>query len=177
MDFEKIRHSKWFDLAYRIGVGIKGLDGLAELVAGIELLVSPGVLHRILTGVVTHAQQHHGTIYHFVEVYVARLDKDLSHSGVLFLVIFLLGHGIVKLVLVYCLFRRIVWAYPYALIVLVLFMIYQVYVIILDPGSLGLWFFLVLDIVIIYLVYGEWKDLKEKVVEKVSEKKAKKVVK
>jgi uncharacterized membrane protein len=119
-------------------------------------------LHRILTGVVTHAHKHNGTVYHFIAEYVARLDSDLSHSGILFLVIFLIGHGLIKLILVYCLFRKITKVYPYALVVLVLFLVYQIYAAVRDPASLGLWFFTVLDIIIIWLVYGEWRDLKEK---------------
>lgn len=163
MTLEDIRHSKWFDLAYKIGVGIKGLDGLAELVTGIALLISPSIVHNVLMLVVHHAHRHNGHAYHFVAEYVARLDTDLAKSGLTFLIIFLIGHGLVKLVLVYCLFRRITKAYPYALAVLVLFLLYQIYVIVLDPGSIGLWLFAILDVIIIWLVYGEWQDLKEKV--------------
>ena len=77
------------------------------------------------------------------------------------LIIFLIGHGIVKLALVYCLLRRILWAYPYALGVLSLFLVYQLYALARDPSSVGMWLFTILDIVIIWLVWGEWKDLKE----------------
>ncbi len=167
MNFEAIRHSKWFDLAYKIGVGIKGLDGLAELVAGIALWISPSIIHTILQSVIHRAHRHHGHTYHFIGEYVARLDSDLAKGGLVFLIVFLIGHGIVKLVLVYCLFRRITWAYPYALVILVMFLLYQIYAAVRDPASLGLWLFTILDIIIIWLVYGEWRDLKEKVTEKV----------
>lgn len=163
MNMDKIRHSKWFDTAYKIGVALKGLDGLFELVTGLALLVSPSLIHTVLMAIVGHAHKHHGHTYHFIGEYVARLDQDLARSGLAFLIIFLIGHGVVKLVLVYCLFRRITSMYPYALSVLGLFLVYQVYVLVKDPLSLAMWFFTVLDIVIIWLVWGEWKDLKEKV--------------
>lgn len=166
MNIEKIRHSKWFDMAYKIGVGLKGLDGLFELIVGIALLISPSIIHTVLTAIVGHAHKHHGHAYHFIGEYVARLDQDLAKSGLVFLIIFLIGHGIIKLVLVYCLFRKITKVYPYALFVLVLFFMYQVYVLVQDPLSLALWFFTILDIVIIWLVYGEWKDLQEEVTPK-----------
>jgi uncharacterized membrane protein len=167
MKLNQLRHAKWFDTAYKIGVAIKGLDGLGELIAGIALIISPSIVHNVLMTIVGHAHKHHNShTYHFIGTYVARLDQDLAKSGLLFLTIFLIAHGIIKLILVYCLFKRIVWAYPYAIGILTLFLIYQFYVIAKDPASLGLWLFAVLDIVIIWLVYGEWKDLKEKVITK-----------
>jgi uncharacterized membrane protein len=167
MKLKELRHSKWFETAYKIGVGVKGLDGLAELIAGVALLISPGLVHTILSAVVTHAHKHTGHTYHFIGEYIGRLDNDLAKSGLVFLIVFLIGHGVVKLVLVYCLLRRIIWAYPYALGVLVLFLVYQIYVLVRDPLSLGMWLFTILDIAIIWLVYGEWRDLTEKVTKKV----------
>ncbi|MDB5177047.1 MAG: hypothetical protein JWN75_715 [Candidatus Saccharibacteria bacterium] len=164
MNFDTLRHSKYFDLIYRIGVIIKGLDGLAELIAGIALVISPAIVHMVLSSVVGQANEHHGRTFHFIAEYVARLDNDLAKSGLLFLTIFLIGHGVVKLVLVYCLLRRYVHAYPYAIAVLILFLVYQIYVLIQDPLSIGMWFFTLLDIVIIWLVWGEYKDLQEKMV-------------
>src|ERR1700757_4485441 len=151
MKIDTLRHSKWFETAYRIGVGIKGFDGAIELLAGVALLISPTIVHDVLMAVAGEANEHTGRTAHFIAEYVARLDKDLAKAGLTFLIIFLIGHGIVKLVLVYCLLRRILWAYPYALGLLVLFLVYQVYVLVQDPGSLGLWFFTLLDIVIIWL--------------------------
>lgn len=164
MDFmTKLRHATWFDGLYRVGVAIKGFDGLAELIAGIALFISPGLVHSVLSGIVGTAHHHHGHTAHFIAEYVAQLDNDLARSGLVFLIVFLIGHGIVKLTLVYCLLRRIVWAYPYALGVLVLFLVYQVYVLVRDPLSIGMWLFTLLDIAIIWLVWGEWRDLQEKV--------------
>jgi uncharacterized membrane protein len=164
MNFEALRHSKYFDLIYRIGVIIKGIDGLAELIAGIALIISPSIVHMILSDIVGRANQHHSHVFHFIAEYVARLDKDLAKSGLLFLILFLIGHGLVKLVLVYCLLKRYIHAYPYAIAVLVLFLVYQIYVLIQDPLSIGMWLFTILDIAIIWLVWGEYKDLQEKMV-------------
>ena len=156
------RHQPWFTTIYRIGVAIKGIDGLLELVAGLFLLFSPHLLHQFLQGIVGKAELHHTHTTHLVATYIAHIDADLARSGLTFLIIFLIGHGIVKLALVYCLLRRILWAYPYALGVLGFFLLYQLYALIINPLSVGMWIFTALDIAIIYLVWGEWKDLKEK---------------
>ena len=157
----KIRTQPWFETAYKVGVAIKGFDGLVELVAGLLLLFSPHTLHVLLGAVVTEANHHHGHVTHIVATSIGRLDDDLARSGLTFLIIFLIGHGIVKLTLVYCLLKRILKAYPYAIGVLGLFLAYQLYALIRDPFSVGMWLFTVLDVVIIWLVWGEWKDLKE----------------
>lgn len=168
MSIGKFRKQPWFEAVYKVGVGVKGLDGFLELAAGLLLLVSPHTLHVLLGAIVAEAGHHHGHVTHFVATSIARLDDDLARSGLTFLIIFLIGHGIVKLVLVYCLLRRILQAYPYALGVLGLFLLYQLYALARDPLSIGMWVFTILDIVIIWLVWGEWKDLKE---EKTKEKK------
>lgn len=161
MSMLKIRQQPWFEAVYKVGVGIKGLDGFLELAAGLLLLISPHTLHVLLGAIVNEAGHHHGHVTHFVATSIAHLDDDLARSGLTFLIIFLIGHGIVKLALVYCLLRRILWAYPYALGVLSLFLVYQLYALARDPSSVGMWLFTILDIVIIWLVWGEWKDLKE----------------
>ena len=158
------RHQPWFATVYRIGVAIKGIDGLLELVAGFLLLFAPHLLHHVLQAVVGRAELHHTHTTHVIALYAGHIDDDLGRSGLTFLIVFLIGHGAVKLALVYCLLRRILWAYPYALGILGLFLLYQVYALVINPLSLGMWLFTVLDIAIIYLVWGEWKDLKEKTV-------------
>ncbi len=155
------KFNKWFERAYFIGVAIKGFDGLVELVVGLALLISPSLVHSVLSAVAGEAGEHHAHMFRFIAEYVARLDNELAHSGLTFLIIFLIGHGVVKLVLVYCLLKEIVRAYPYALFILVLFLIYQVYVLFGDH-SIGMWLFTILDIVIIYLVWGEWRELHHK---------------
>lgn len=159
MNLTALRRTKWFRGIYHAGIGIKGIDGTLELLAGLALLFVPTALHDMFATIVGRASEHNGRAAHFIAEYVARLDHDLASSGLTFLIIFLIGHGVVKLILVYCLFHRIVWAYPYALFVLGLFLAYQLYVVVQDPKSIGLWLITALDLFIIWLVFGEWRDL------------------
>ena len=159
---KNIRHAPWFDTLYRVGVMIKGLDGLVEFATGILLLFAPGTVHMMLSYIIGTAHHHEGHTAHFIAEHVARVDSDIARSGLTFLIIFLISHGAIKLILVYCLLRRVVWAYPYAVSVLVLFLLYQLYVLMRDPLSLGMWLFTILDVIIIWLVWGEWRDLRER---------------
>lgn len=151
----------WFERMYRIGIIIKGIDGLLEFVAGAAILISPHLVHIVLDSVAGEFGEHNARPFQFIAQYVGRVDTQLLHSGLLFLTLFLITHGAVKLGLVYCLLRRIERAYPVALVILVVFLVYQVYVLITAPSILmGL--FTVLDVVIIWLVWNEYQELKIK---------------
>ena len=158
---KKLREQPWFETVYKIGVGIKGFDGLVEFITGIALLISPSLVHTVLSAVAVEVGERHGSVPHFIVDYIARVDNDLSKSGLSFLILFLITHGLVKLALVYCLLKEIVKAYPIALAILVLFLVYQAYVFIVQP-SIGMGLFTFLDIVIIWLVWGEYQDLRSK---------------
>ena len=60
--------------------------------------------------------------------------------------------------LVYCLLKEYLWVYPYALAVLGLFAVYQIVVLVQRP-SVALVLLAILDIVIILLVWREWRSL------------------
>ena len=156
---QQLRESVWYERVYKLGVLIKGLDGAVELVAGLLLVVSPGLLHSLLALIIGEAHEHTGRTARFIAEYVAHTDGDLAKGGVIFVSIFLLSHGIVKLVMVYCLLKEILWAYPYALGVLVVFLLVQVYACIIKP-TVGMGIFVLLDVAIIWLVWGEWQKLK-----------------
>jgi uncharacterized membrane protein len=158
---KKLREQPWFERVYKIGIAIKGFDGLVEFIAGIALLISPPLVHTLLGGIAREAGEHNGSVYHFIADYIARIDNDLARSGMVFLILFLITHGAVKLALVYCLLKEIVRAYPIALGILVAFLIYQAYVFIISP-SLGMALFTILDVIIIWLVWGEYQDLRAK---------------
>ncbi len=158
---KKLREQPWFEVVYKVSVGIKGFDGLVELVTGLALLISPALVHTVLGAVAGEAGEGNGKILHFVADTVARVDNDLAKSGLTFLILFLIIHGLVKLVLVYCLLREIVRAYPVALAILVVFLIYQAYVLIINP-SVAMAFFTILDAIIIWIVWDEYQELKSK---------------
>ena len=155
---QQIRNSKWFDRVYMLTVAIKGFDGLVELLAGIVLLVAPGELHKLLSLLTGEARESSHQFMHQLAQYIAHVDTDVTRGGLTVVILFLVIHGIVKLALVYALLRRILWAYPYALGVLALFLAYQLYVCIIQPSA-SMIIFAALDAIIIWVVWGEWRKL------------------
>ena len=159
MNAESRRTRTVVDRLYAVGVSIKGVDGVIELIAGLLLWISPTLVHTVLTGVAGEAGEGNSAVFRWVAQYVARMDTDLAQSGLAFLTVFLITHGAVKVALVYCLLRKWHRAYPSALVILTAFLVYQLYAFVRTP-TLGMGLFTVLDCVIIVLVYKEYRELK-----------------
>jgi uncharacterized membrane protein len=144
------------DKTYEIGIIIKGVDGVLELIGGVLVLsLSPATINGITRFLIEHPLQanQHGLI----ATHVSKAGAHLAAGHNLFAAAFLLTHGIVKVVLVTCLLLNKMWAYPWALAALSLFLVYQFYVLITKP-TFGMVFLTILDIIIIGLVYREWQQ-------------------
>ena len=74
----------------------------------------------------------------------------------LFGAVYLLSHGAVKVVLVAALLKNELWAYPWMIVFLGVFIVYQVYRLSLKP-SVGLTALTVFDAVIAGLTYREYR--------------------
>jgi uncharacterized membrane protein len=75
---------------------------------------------------------------------------------VLFGVVYLLLHGVVKVILVAALLKNALWAYPWTIALLGVFIVYQLYRLSLKP-SVGLTALTVFDAVIAGLTYREYR--------------------
>jgi len=146
------------DKAYEIGIIIKGIDGTLELAGGILVLtLSPQSINsttRFLTQSALQEDPHN-----FIATHIAHAGHSLAAGHNIFAALFLLTHGLVKVVLVICLLLNKLWAYPWALGALSLFLIYQIYQLITAP-TFGMAFLTALDIIIIWLVYREWQKVR-----------------
>lgn len=82
--------------------------------------------------------------------------SSLTDSGLRFAGLYLLSHGVVKLVLAGAVLRQKLWAYPWMIAFLVAFIVYQLYLIAGDPtwGLIGLTCF---DGALTWLTYREWQ--------------------
>jgi uncharacterized membrane protein len=157
--------SSWFhpqtflDKIYEIGIVIKGIDGLLELGGGLlVILLSPSSINGITRFLTENALQKDP--HNFIAGHIAKSGAHLASGHNFFAAAFLLTHGLVKVVLVICLFLNKLWAYPWSLVILSLFLIYQIYQLITSP-TFGMAFLSVLDAIIIFLIYREWQKVRE----------------
>ncbi|PPL18743.1 DUF2127 domain-containing protein [Microterricola pindariensis] len=154
MDAERAGRAR--GLGFRIGLALKGIDGLVELLTGLLLWLAPEVL-RSLAATVANTPDNDSAADRLVEHWAGRLASDLASGAHVAVIVFLLSHGIVKLALVYCLLRDYRWVYRPALLILGLFALYQL-VVLLEAPTLGTGLLFLLDAVIIWLVWREWRS-------------------
>lgn len=157
---DRFRPQNLLDKAYEIGIIIKGIDGVLELIGGaLVLALSPGAVTGFTHWLTQHELQEDP--HDFIAAHILKLGQHLAHGHNYFAAAFLLTHGLVKVVLVTCLLLNKLWAYPWALGVLGLFLVYQLYQMATRP-TFGMGFLSVLDAVIIWLIYREWQQVRAK---------------
>jgi uncharacterized membrane protein len=144
----------WLDRVFEIGIIGKGLNGLAELIGGLMLLfVNPSRLQH-LAGALTQGELSEDP-HDFIATHLLHTASGLTGDAVLFGAIYLLIHGLVKIVLVIALLLNKLWAYPWMIGVLGVFIGYQLYRIALHPTA-GLIALTAFDLVIVALTWREY---------------------
>ena len=143
--------------AFDIGVVLKGIDGVLEIVGGLFLLVVPlSSIKRFL--IWATGKELSEDPKDFVATHLVHLANTLSVSGYRLTIVYLLIHGFVKVFLVYMLLKRRLWAYPTAIVVFVAFGVYQTYQFTFSH-SLLLLALTVLDVIVIVLTVWEYRIL------------------
>ena len=130
---------------FQITVALKGLHGLVEVVGGIALaLFSTDAILRLLY----HLDKHQVVARHF---------NTGEHR---YYVWFFLSHGALNLALAIGLLLEKLWAYPAAVVILILFIILQMYRFthVHDPGLVV---FSLIDVLVIGLAIHEYRLLRK----------------
>lgn len=143
------------DRTFEVAIILKGLDGVLEVIGGLVLLVvTPATINRIVTALTQHelSQDPHD----FVATRFLNTAHGLTRSVVLFGALYLLAHGVVKIVLVVALLRNRLWAYPWMIVFLLVFILYQVYRMTLGPSA-GLAALTAFDVFVVWLTYREYQ--------------------
>ena len=131
-------------IAFEIGVILKGLNGLMELIGGTLMLVFPPSAIRQFIVDLSHRPE---------------FAQKLSTHDERFAAIYLLSHGIIKGVLVYGLLKEQMWAFPWAIAIFAAFGVYQIIHYFVQP-SIWMIVLTVLDVFVILLTIAEWRRLK-----------------
>ena len=146
---------KSLDRAFRITITLKGLDGLLEVIGGIVLLVvSPASIEHIVRFFTAHelAQDPHD----FIASHLLHSASQLTRSATVYGGIYLLSHGITKVVLVVLVLKDKLWAYPLIIALLLVFIVYQVYRLTYRV-SFGLVVLTLFDMLVVWLTWREYR--------------------
>jgi len=147
--------SSLFDKTFKVSLVLKGLDGVLELAGGILLLlVSPaqlGSLVRILTQHELSEDPHD-----LIATTLVHLGGTMTVSATLLGAIYLLLHGLVKIVLVWAVLKDKLWAYPWMIAFLGVFILYQSYELVV-AFSWGMVLLTAFDSFIVWLTLHEYR--------------------
>ena len=148
-------HERFDRLAHETFEGailLKGAFAVLEAGAGIVLwLVGPTpILHLLALYPADHSDWLAATLLHAA--------RGFSMQAEQFFAVYLMAHGVVKLALVLGLFRRRRWAYPTSIVVMAMFVAYQMWRFTLTHG-VGLLALSVFDTLLVALIWREWRRL------------------
>jgi uncharacterized membrane protein len=142
------------DRTFAVGIILKGLDGVLEVVGGLVLLVvSPAAIDSLTRALTQHELSEDP--HDFLATHLLHAAGSLTSASVRFGAVYLISHGVVKVVLVAALLRNKIWAYPWMIAFLIAFIAYQVYRMTF-AFSIGLLALTVFDVFIAWLTYREY---------------------
>jgi uncharacterized membrane protein len=122
----------FLDWVFEVGIVLKGLDGLLELVGGVLLLIASPAAIKGVVWTLTEGELSKDP-HDLIATQLLHTAGGLTGVGLTFGAVYLLVHGVVKVTLVIALLRNKLWAYPWMIAVLLVFIAYQIYLIILSP--------------------------------------------
>lgn len=146
------------DRTFYISLILKALDSALEIIGGVVLLViSPATIGHITKLLTQHELSTDPK--DFVATHILHAAHEFTNGGRWFAAFYLLSHGVVKIVIIVALFKQKLWAYPWMMVVLGLFIIYQIYRMTYKFGF-GLLFLTLFDVFVIGLTWLEYKKHK-----------------
>ena len=154
MEFTKTEEKK-IGLYFRLSVLGKGLVSALEILGGLIALFVPltffsNVLLSFTQGELIEDQSD------FIATHLSQLALQFAIANVTFIAFYLLSRGIIKLLLVVALLKNQLWAYPSSLVVLGLFVAYQLYQIALTQSALVI-ALTIFDLIVMWFIWREWE--------------------
>jgi uncharacterized membrane protein len=144
------------DKTFKIGLVLKGLDGILEVIGGILLLlVSPSAIDHLVRMLTAHELSEDP--HDLVARYLLHTTAHLGRGTTVFGAIYLLSHGIAKIVLVALVLRNKLWAYPWLIVLLLAFIGYQLYRITAVHFSIALTALTIFDAFLVWLTWREYR--------------------
>jgi uncharacterized membrane protein len=141
---------------FRAGIALKGIDGTFEITGGFLLwFFRPAELNEIVRFLLQHDLSRDP--HDWIGVHLLRGAATLANASPAFASLFLLSHGVTKVVLVLGLWMNKLWAYPLTIAVFAAFCVYQVY---RYTHTYSVWM-LVLTIFDLALIYLTWEQYKQ----------------
>ncbi len=146
---------KLIDKIFDILVLLKSFFGFFEILAGIVFAVSGRLVVNNLIIALTQ-QEITEDPKDFFANYLIKVSNNFSSSMHIFAVVYLIFHGVVNIFLAVFLLKGKLWAYPAAIGLFLMFLIYQIYRYFYSYSGLLL-FLIIFDVLFISMILLEYK--------------------
>ncbi|HTR41239.1 MAG TPA: DUF2127 domain-containing protein [Pseudomonadales bacterium] len=139
---------------FKIGIWLKGIDGILEIIGGILfLIVSPIALNRYVRFITQR------DLHNWFGEGLRHWAANLHHGSKLIGGAYLLGNGVIKIFLAAGILRGKLWCYPVAIVIISLFICLQI-VRLSIRFSVPMLTGTVIDIAIVLLIMREYRRVK-----------------
>ncbi|MCL2884147.1 MAG: DUF2127 domain-containing protein [Oscillospiraceae bacterium] len=155
----KRRNRKLLDISFDIGLLLKGLFALGEVIGGAALLfLTPDRLNRVIAWISAGELSEDPTDWLMNRLVLFGHSFTLGTQH--FAMFYLLSHGAIKLAVIILLWRKQLWAYPLSVVVFAGFIIYQMEHYFTAGHSILLLLLTALDVAMIVLTILEYRKMK-----------------
>lgn len=137
---------------FEIGVLLKGINAVLELLFGSLLLFVDvqAIVEALIQNEIIEDPND------FLATHLHSIAGHITPGAEVFSGLYLIAHGVIKIVLVYGLLKNKIWAYPASLTVLALFVAYQG-ITWVRTHSIALLLLTIFDLSLIALIYHEYR--------------------
>jgi uncharacterized membrane protein len=140
---------------FKISIILKGLISLAEVILGSLLLVIPRSIIISMAQMLAQYARYGGSYGSILNRVATELDA-FTAATVVFLALYLLLRGAIKVVIITGLLKNQLWAYPASLIILGMFVLYQFYQI-ATQHSIFVILLTLFDLIVMYFIWREYQ--------------------
>ena len=142
---------------FEVSVILKALNGVIEMLIGVSVFfITKETLTQFVAFIArVELSEDPGDL---LASYLVKAVEHYTFTSQMYISVYLLTHGILKVALVYCLLKKYLWAYPTAIVVFGLFGGYQIFAYIHTPNP-SLLFLTLLDVFIMVVTYVEYRNL------------------
>ena len=155
------------DRSFQTSITLKGLDGLLEILGGFLFLGrNPARVNAFVAAITEHTLSIDP--HDFIATHLLHASQGMMGGARYFFFFYLVSHGLAKVILVVALWLNRMWAYPAMILLLIAFILYQLYRMTFAPS----WFLVLLtlfDAVVIWLTWAEYKKQRALKMQKVGE--------
>jgi uncharacterized membrane protein len=154
----RIFEEKNLHLAFEITLILKGIFALLEILSGIlAYFITQHFLLKLVLAITQEELTEDPR--DFIACFLVQSAQDFSINSQHFASFYLLSHGFIKILLIAGLLRDKFWCYPLAIIVFVLFILYQLFRFSFTH-SIWLLAITLLDVIVIWLTWHEYRYLR-----------------